>query len=84
MIARFEQPFHVRAQIEALNRELRGHIRNERHRDQIKASLAVFEKELARMVKEGVEDEPESGNKAFGTLAWHGDLGHQDPPSRRR
>jgi hypothetical protein len=72
MIPGFEYPFHVRQQIEALNRELRGHIRDERHRQQIKASLAVFEKELARMIAENVPEEPVTTNKALGTTAYLG------------
>ena len=84
MIPGFELPFHVRAQIQALERELRGHIRDERHRASIKAQLAVFEAELQRMVEENVADEPEPGNKAWGTDAWRGSMDHQLPPSMKR
>ena len=68
----FERPFQVRAQLVALARERRGHIRDERHLASIKAQEAIFEAELQRMIDEGVPDEEATTNKAMGTTAYYG------------
>ncbi len=68
----FELPFQVRDHIQALERELRGHIRDERHRASIQQSLAVFEAELQRMIEEKVPEEHVTTNKAMGTTAYYG------------
>jgi hypothetical protein len=72
MIAGFELPWQVRDQIAALERELRGHARDDRHRASIEQSLAAFKVELARMETEGVEEEHVTTNKAMGTTAHLG------------
>jgi hypothetical protein len=72
MISGFERPFHVRAQIEALKRELRGPIRDDRHRASIEQSLVAFETELLRMEAEGVPEDEVTTNKAMGTTAYLG------------
>jgi hypothetical protein len=72
MVAGFERPWQVRDQIAALERELRDHIRDERHRASIVAQLAVFQAELERMEEEGVPEDEVTTNKAMGTTAYLG------------
>jgi hypothetical protein len=76
MIAGFEHRWQVEAQLGALDRELRGHIRDERHRASIKAQIKVFKDELARMDVEGDYVEPERVVRQ-GRFAWIGEYGHQ-------
>jgi len=75
-ISGFEHRWQVEAQLGALERELRGHIRDERHRDSIKAQIKVFAAELARMDREGDYVEPEPPPRR-GAFAWIGEHGHQ-------
>jgi hypothetical protein len=72
MIAGYERPFQVRAMLEALARERRGHIRDPRHLASIEAQEAIYQAELDRMVAEGVPDEEVTTNKAMGTLSYVG------------
>lgn len=68
----YERPWQVRAQIEALARERRGHIRDERHLASVAAQEAIFEAELKRMIDEAVQDEEATTNRARGTLRYLG------------
>lgn len=76
MIPGFERRFQVEAQLGALERELRGHIRDERHRAAIEAQIGVFATELERMEREGDYKEPERAVRE-GPFAWVGPSGHQ-------
>jgi hypothetical protein len=75
MIAGFEHRWQVEAQLGALERELRGHIRDERHRASIKAQIKVFAAELERMDREGDYQEPERVVRQA-AFAWIGEHGH--------
>jgi hypothetical protein len=55
----FERPALIRAHLEALEREKRGHTYDERHRTEIEKQIKLFEAELASLIEQGVEDEPE-------------------------
>jgi hypothetical protein len=72
VIAGWERPWQVRDQIAALERELRGHIRDERHRASIEAQVKIFKAELKRMEEEGVPEDEVTTNKAMGTTAYLG------------
>jgi hypothetical protein len=74
VIAGFEYRWQVEAQLGALDRELRGHIRDERHRTSIEAQIKDFAAELERMDREGDYVEPEMP-PGYGTLAWVGTQG---------
>jgi hypothetical protein len=76
MIAGFEHRWQVEAQLSALERELRGHIRDERHRASIEAQMKVFAAELERLDREGDYQEPERVVRQ-GAFAWIGEHGHQ-------
>jgi hypothetical protein len=69
MIAGFEKPWQVRAQLVAFEHERRGAV-DARHRAAIDEQEAIFLAELERMEAEGVPEETEPGNPALGTLAW--------------
>ena len=58
MIAGFQHRWQVEAQLGALERELRGHIRDERHRASIETQIEIFAAELERMDREGDFEEP--------------------------
>jgi hypothetical protein len=75
MIAGFEHRWQVEAQLSALERELRGHIRDERHRASIEAQMKVFAAELERLDREGDYQEPERVVRQ-GAFAWIGEHGH--------
>jgi hypothetical protein len=75
MIAGFEHRWQVEAQLGALERELRGHIRDERHRASIEAQMKVFAAELERLDREGDYQEPERVVRQ-GAFAWIGEHGH--------
>jgi hypothetical protein len=75
-ISGFEHRWQVEAQLGALERELRGHIRDERHRASIEAQIKIFAAELERMGREGDYEEPERAVRQ-GPFAWIGEHGHQ-------
>ena len=76
-IAGYETPSLVKAQIAALERELKS-LWTESHGEAVRAQIKVFENELQRMEREGVEDVPDllNANPALGTRdpygAWVG------------
>lgn len=65
----------VQAQITALQRELRGHHWSERHLEEIRAQIKVFERELARMVRTGEGLEPEDKRRGQSTLIRNSSTG---------
>jgi hypothetical protein len=73
-ISGFEHRWQVEAQLGALDRELRGHIRDERHRASIKAQIKIFAAELERMDREGDYQEPERIVRQ-GAFAWVDEFG---------
>jgi hypothetical protein len=68
----YERPWQVRAMLDALARERRGHIRDARHLASIEAQESAFRAELERMEKEGVPEDEETTNRAMGTTAYLG------------
>jgi hypothetical protein len=68
----YERPWQVRAMLEALARERRGHIRDERHLASIEAQEKVFKAELKRMEEAGVPEDEATTNKAMGSVAYLG------------
>ena len=75
MIPGYERRDLVETQLGALERELRGHIRDERHRAAIQAQIKVFATELERMEREG-DEEPEPPPRS-GRFAWIAPSGHE-------
>jgi hypothetical protein len=74
MIAGYERPSHVRAALEGFKRERQG-TSDPRWLAQIDEQERIFQEELARMEREGVQEEPEPGHPALGTLAYVGKAG---------
>lgn len=74
MIAGFQHRWQVEAQLGALERELRGHIRDERHRASIETQIEIFAAELERMDREGDFEEPKPSPRK-GAFAWVGEWG---------
>jgi hypothetical protein len=79
----FDKPREIRAVLEALKHEKRSHIYSERHLAEIEAQEALFERELARMLEAGIQDDEEPKSKSWGA-GWVGSIDHQFPPSMRR
>ena len=74
-IAGFEHRWQVEAHLGALERELRGHIRDERHRASIQAQIEIYAAELERQDREGDYEEPKPPPRK-GAFAWVGEHGH--------
>jgi hypothetical protein len=74
MIAGYSSREQVEAMLAGLGRELRGHIRDERHRASIKAQIEVFAAELERL---GDGDYTEERPVRRGRFAWLNEFGAQ-------
>jgi hypothetical protein len=73
MIAGYEKPSQVRAQLAAFEHERRG-AQSERHLAAIAEQERIFRRELKRMEKEGVPDEDETTapDSLSAQAAWMG------------
>jgi hypothetical protein len=74
MIAGYERPSLVRAALEGFKRERQG-TSDPRWLASIEAQERLFLNELARMEREGVQEEPEPGHPALGTISYVGKAG---------